>query len=150
GPHAWRKGAEAVLRVHYLASIALVNTGFVYVMFGPVQRHMEIVWIPVSMVPFMVAYARALVHCGYRWGDLLRVYALNSVMLPISLAGTLLSLRQAVSGRKAPFGRTPKVTGRTAAPGSYVLAEYGLIAASVTMAVAHVERGELLAAAFSA
>ncbi len=126
GPQAWRKSAEAMLRVHYLASIALVNIAFLYVMFGPVERNIQVVWIPISMLPFMVAYARDLVHCGYRWGDFLRVYALNFLLLPINLGGTLLSLRQAITGRKAPFGRTPKVTGRTAAPAKYVLAEYGL------------------------
>jgi len=150
GPRAWRKSAEAMLRVHYLASIALVNIAFLYVMFGPTERNMEIVAIPVSMLPFMVAYARDLVLCGYRWGDFLRVYALNLLLLPINLGGTLLSLRQAITGRKAPFGRTPKVTGRTAAPGGYVLVEYGVIAASAMLGVVHAVRGEFLAAGFGA
>ncbi len=128
---------EAFLRVHYLTSVALVNIAFLMIMFGPFERNLHIVWIPLSMLPYMIAYARDLVHCGYRWIDYPRVYALNLLLLPVNLGGTLRSLHQACTGRRAPFGRTPKVTGRTSAHGGYVVVEYGLLAATIAIGVAH-------------
>jgi cellulose synthase (UDP-forming) len=59
-------------------------------------------------------YGRDLTQCGYRWTDLARVYALNLLLLPVNLAGVILSLWQILTGRKAAFGRTPKIEGRTA------------------------------------
>lgn len=148
GPFGLGKAAEALLRVHYLASIAAVNIAFLLIMFGPFERNMYVAWIPLSMLPYMLAYARDLVHCGYRWTDFFRVYALNLLLLPINLGGTLRSLHQAVTGKKSAFLRTPKVVGRTGAPGGYVLAEYALLAASLIMASVHLWRGNTLAAAF--
>ena len=63
---------------------------------------------------------------GYQWLDLLRVYALNLILVPVNLGGVAKSLQQAVTGRKTPFGRTPKVLSRTAAPSLYVLLVVGL------------------------
>jgi hypothetical protein len=57
-----------------------------------------------------------------------RVYALNLLLVPVNLGGVLRSLRQAWSGRKAPFGRTPKVRERTATPGIYLLVPALLVA----------------------
>jgi cellulose synthase (UDP-forming) len=68
-----------------------------------------------------------LVKEGYRWADLPRVYALNLALIPVNLGGVLASLRQAITGRKSAFLRTPKVTGRTAATAAYLFAEYALL-----------------------
>jgi hypothetical protein len=59
---------------------------------------------------------------GYRWSDLVRVYALNTLLIPVNLGGTLQSLRQAFSGRPIPFQRTPKEAGRTCTPIIYLAA----------------------------
>lgn len=59
---------------------------------------------------------------------MLRIYALNLLLLPVNLGGVLKSLEQAATGKRIPFGRTPKVSGRTGMPALYVLAEYGLVA----------------------
>jgi hypothetical protein len=56
------------------------------------------------------------------------VYALNLLLIPVNLAGVLTSLRQALSGRKVPFGRTPKVRERTVVPSLYVLSPCALVA----------------------
>ena len=40
---------------------------------------------------------------GYSWHDVVRVYALNLLLIPVNLGGLLLSLRQAVMGRKPRF-----------------------------------------------
>jgi hypothetical protein len=140
---------EAFLRVHYLVSVAAVNMAFLMIMFGPFERNLYIVWVPLSMLPYMVAYARDLVHCGYRWIDFPRVYALNLILLPVNIGGAIRSLHQAITGRRAPFGRTPKVTGRTAAHGGYVLAEYGLLVVSVVIGVVHLINESWLSAAMA-
>jgi hypothetical protein len=52
------------------------------------------------------------------------VYALNLLLVPVNLAGVLMSLHQALTGRGTPFKRTPKVKDRTSAPPSYILVPY--------------------------
>src|SRR5256885_1060029 len=91
----------------------------------PFGENLRDPWLPLSAAPYFFLYARDLVRTGYRYADLLRVYALNLMLIPVNLGGVLKSLEQALTGRKTPFGRTPKVSGRTAAPALYVLAEYG-------------------------
>jgi hypothetical protein len=49
------------------------------------------------------------------------------LLLPVNFVGVCQSLRQAVTGAKTPFGRTPKVRGRTAVPAPYLLAELALL-----------------------
>lgn len=142
--------AETFLRVHYLSSVATVNLAFLLLMFGPFSRNMGIVWIPLSMLPYMLAYARDLVHCGYRWQDFPRVYALNLLLLPVNLGGALRSVYQILTGRRAPFARTPKVTGRTAMPGLYVVLEYLLLLVTSGLAVSDAILGHWGQAAISA
>ena len=149
GPHPWRKAAEGFYRVHYLASLAIVNVALLVLLFGPFDRNMHNLWLVVCSIPYMALYARDLALHGYRWSDFLRVYALNLLLIPVHLAGVLKSLQQAVTGRQAPFGRTPKVTGRTAAPGIYIVAEYGLLAASLAMVGAAVLHANWLSATFA-
>jgi cellulose synthase (UDP-forming) len=149
GPLAWRKAAEGFYRVHYLTSLAIVNLALLLLLFGPFDRNMHNIWLVVCSVPYMVLYARDLVLHGYRWSDFLRVYALNLLLIPVHLAGVLKSLQQAATGKQTPFGRTPKVTGRTAAPGIYIVAEYGLFAASLAMVGAAIAHANWLSASFA-
>jgi hypothetical protein len=79
-------------------------------------------------LPYFFLYGRDLRHNGYPLSDLVRVYALNLLMIPINLGGVLKSIQQGLTGQRIPFGRTPKVIGRTAAPAGYVLAAYVLLA----------------------
>lgn len=150
GPARLGTLAETFLRVHYLSSVATVNLAFLLIMFGPFSRNMGIVWIPLSMLPYMLAYVRDLVHCGYRWQDFPRVYALNLLLLPVNLGGALRSVFQILSGRRAPFARTPKVIGRTAMPGLYVLLEYLLLLVTGLLAVSDAILGHWGSAAISA
>jgi hypothetical protein len=106
---------EAFLRLHYLLSIAGVNIGLVLVLAVPLSRSVETNWLPVTAIPYFTLYLRDLLLCGYRPGDLFRVYALQLLLIPVHLGGVLKSLQQARTGAKIPFGRTPKVVGRTAA-----------------------------------
>src|SRR5262249_51795827 len=76
-----------------------------------------------TALPYFTLYARDLRSSGYRPADVLRVFALNLMLIPVNLGGVFLSIRQAWTKEKSPFGRTPKVQGRTAAPPRYLMAE---------------------------
>ena len=121
------KMVEGFFRIHYLGSIAVVNVGLLILFGHSFETSVDSPWLPLTAVPYFILYARDLRYNGYRIGDLMHVYALNLLLIPINLAGVLKSLQQALTGRRTPFGRTPKVSGRTAAPGGYVLAEYALL-----------------------
>ena len=82
--------------------------------------------------------------------DVLGVYALNLLLVPVNLGGVARSLYQAATGRKSAFGRTPKVAGRTAAPASYVLAAWGLLAGLGIVLALDLAHGRLVHAAFVA
>jgi cellulose synthase/poly-beta-1,6-N-acetylglucosamine synthase-like glycosyltransferase len=123
-----RPWTEAFLRLHYLLSIAGVNIGLVLVLAVPLSRSVETNWLPVTAIPYFTLYLRDLLLCGYRPSDLFRVYALQLLLIPVHLGGVLKSLQQARTGAKIPFGRTPKVVGRTAAVAPYMFWVYALIA----------------------
>jgi hypothetical protein len=63
------------------------------------------------------------------------VFALNLMLIPVHLGGVCLSLRQAWTGTKSSFGRTPKIQGRTAAPLFYVMAEFAMLASWIAGAI---------------
>jgi hypothetical protein len=58
----------------------------------------------------------------YARNDVFRVYALNLLLIPVNIGGVLKSLQQALTRKKIPFSRTPKVTNRTPVLPSYILA----------------------------
>jgi hypothetical protein len=93
-------------------------------------------WMPVAGLLYFPVFARDLIRSGYRLADLPRVYALNLLLIPILLGGTLQSLRQAWTGHSIPFRRTPKIAHRTTAPPVYLItpAVVLLYAAIVAMA----------------
>lgn len=119
--------AEAFMRIHYLVSITAVNFGLVILLAFPFTDSIRSLWLPLTALPYFLLYMRDLVLIGYRRGDFLRVYALNLLLIPVNLGGVFKSLQQAWTQEKIPFGRTPKVQGRTAAAPLYILAEYALL-----------------------
>jgi len=119
---------EVALRLHYLASLAAVNIALLLLLGLAFDERLASVWLPITAAPYYVLYAVDLRRAGYRRRDVLRVYALNLLLIPVSLGGVLRSMHQACTGRRSAFGRTPKVVGRTAAPAGYVIAETGLLA----------------------
>jgi len=144
-----RKMAEAFCRIHYLTSIAAVNVASLAILVGPSTGHVNFAWLLVASLPYMYAYARDLVICGYRWSDFPRVWALNLLLVPVHLGGVLKSLHQATTGAKTPFARTPKVAGRTAAPGLYVLAVYAFLITSLLMLGIRLGDGEWISGLFA-
>ncbi|MCP5370574.1 MAG: glycosyltransferase [Hyphomicrobiales bacterium] len=125
-----RKGllAEAAVRIHYLLSPTLANAGVLILLLYSFELSLRNYWLPLTALPYFALYGRDMVLLGYKWWDLLRVYALNLLLIPVNLGGVVKSLQQAVTGRQTPFGRTPKVVHRTATPALYILAVWGIAA----------------------
>ena len=141
--------AEFAIRFHYLASLAYGPAAVLLMLLFPFEDGLAGFWLPLTATPYFLAYGRDLVALGYRWHDLPRVYALNLLLLPVQLAGTLASLRQAITGRKTPFKRTPKVAGRTSAPRALVLVAWGLPAWCIAGAVFDLWLGNAAQAGFA-
>ncbi len=110
---------EALVRAHYLISPAVCSLGVLALLLYPLDFTFSVGLLPFAAGPYFYIYGRDLIRSGYSWSDLLRVYALNLILLPVNLAGVLLSIRQIITGRKTSFGRTPKVEGRTTVPPIY-------------------------------
>jgi cellulose synthase/poly-beta-1,6-N-acetylglucosamine synthase-like glycosyltransferase len=141
---------ETLIRSHYLLSPALANIGLLMLLIIPFGSEFSNVWFPIAAAPYYLLYGRDLKRSGYQWRDLLRVYALTLLLIPVNLAGVYRSVEQILTGRKSPFARTPKIEGRTAAPASHLLALYALTATAIISAAMNLWSGNLLFFAFSA
>lgn len=122
GPGRLRRLPEVSMRLHYLTSIAGVNVGLLILLAYPFSSISVPLWLPLSALPYFALYTRDLVQGGYRAADVVRVYALNLLLLPVNLGGVVKSLQQAWTGRTIPFGRTPKIETRTPAAPLYLMA----------------------------
>lgn len=127
GPGRRAKLVEGFFRCHYLTSIAAVNIGLLILLALPFEGSIRSFWLPLTALPYFFLYGRDLVKSGYRWSDFFRIYALNLMLIPVNLGGVITSLHQMITGRQIPFGRTPKVTGRTAVSPRYIFLEYALL-----------------------
>jgi hypothetical protein len=141
--------AEAIVRAHYLTSIAGANLALLAVLAYPFSDAVVSIWLPLTAVPYFALYARDLAQAGYRLTDVVRVYALNLLLVPVNLGGVLKSLEQAWTKRKIPFGRTPKIEGRTAAPALYLCAEVALIGFFAFAAASDLSEGRIANAGFA-
>jgi cellulose synthase/poly-beta-1,6-N-acetylglucosamine synthase-like glycosyltransferase len=127
-----KRPVELLMGAHYLTSIALANVALLLMLALPFDSSLNSPWLFALSVPYIAMYGRDLVLCGYRRTDILRVYALNWLLLPVNLAGVLKSIQQGITGEKIPFGRTPKIEGRTAAPAWAVGSLWLLLAYTVS------------------
>jgi cellulose synthase (UDP-forming) len=137
-------GLETLIRSHYLLSPSLANVGLLLLLIIPFGSEFSSVWFPVAAAPYYLLYGWDLTRTGYKWRDLLRVYALTLLLVPVNLAGVYRSLEQIITGRKSPFARTPKIEGRTAAPASHLLALCALAATAMFSAGTNLWSGNLL------
>ena len=124
-------GVELMLRVNYMSSIAWASFGLLFLLAYPYDSRLLSPLEPCAALPYFLAMASDLRSTGYEATDVLRIYGFNLILLPVNLAGVLKSLQQAVTGKKIPFARTPKVKDRTAAPVLYVIAPYLIVAFSL-------------------
>ncbi|MGH8962357.1 MAG: glycosyltransferase family 2 protein [Jatrophihabitantaceae bacterium] len=142
-PKLWRNGRErtkrgehgsasqTLLRVNYMASTCWSSIGLVFLLAYPFDNKLLSPLVVLAAAPYFLAMASDLHRCGYKRTDALRIYGFNLILLPVNLAGVFKSLQQAVTGKKIPFARTPKVSNRTATPLLFALSPLLIIGYSV-------------------
>jgi cellulose synthase/poly-beta-1,6-N-acetylglucosamine synthase-like glycosyltransferase len=118
---------EGFLRLAYLMGVLWAGLGLVMLLFYPFDDSLVSGWELIAAVSFFAALATDLHRSGYRRRDVMGVYGLNLMLLPINTVGALKSIAQAIGGRKVVFARTPKVRSRTVAPFFYVAIPYIII-----------------------
>ncbi len=122
---------EVALRVNYMASIAWASFGLIFLLAYPYDSRLLSPLVLLAALPYFIAMASDLHYCGYKRTDIFRIYGFNLILLPVQLAGVLKSIQQALTGKKIPFARTPKVKSHTVAPLIYVVVPMVIIAFSV-------------------
>ncbi|HWA51862.1 MAG TPA: glycosyltransferase family 2 protein [Patescibacteria group bacterium] len=122
---------EVMLRMNYLASIAWATFGLIFLLAYPYDGRLLSPLVLLAALPYFIAQASDLKYCGYKYSDIFRIYGFNLIMLPVNLAGVIKSVEQAVTGKKIPFARTPKVKNRTASGMIYVIVPVLIVAFSV-------------------
>jgi len=127
---------QKLLRANYLGSITWVTLGLLAVLtLNPLGGQLVTLQLLLIATPYFVEMASDLRYLGYRRRDVLGIYGLNLLILPANLAGSIASVAQALTDRKARFVRTPKVSTRTPAPALYVLAPLVIVAGAAAIAV---------------
>lgn len=122
---------EFMIRLNYMASIAWSNLGLVFLLTYPYDGRLLSPLILLAAIPYFIAMAMDLKYCRYNYSDIIRIYGFNLILLPVNIAGTFKSLEQALSTKKTPFARTPKVKDRTSAALPYVLSPLFIVGFSV-------------------
>lgn len=122
---------EVLLRLNYMASIAWATFGLVFLLAYPYDGRLLSPLVLLAALPYFLAMASDLKYCGYNYTDIFRIYGFNLILLPVNLAGVLKSLQQALTSKKIPFARTPKVKDRTAAALPYVLSPIFIVVFSL-------------------
>jgi len=122
---------EIFLRLNYMASISWASFGLIFLLAFPYDGRLLSPLVLLAAVPYFLAMASDLHYNGYKRTDVFRIYGFNLILLPVNLAGVLKSLQQALSGKKIPFARTPKVKNRTASPMLYVITPLLIVAFSL-------------------
>ncbi len=113
--------AEVLIRLNYMASIAWASFGLIFLLAFPYDGRLLSPLVLLAALPYFLAMASDLKYCGYKRTDVFRIYGFNLILLPVNLAGVLKSIQQALTGKKIPFARTPKVKNRTVSPLLYVV-----------------------------
>jgi hypothetical protein len=114
-----------------MVSIAWSNFGLVFLLAYPYDGRLLSPLVLLSATPYFIAMAMDLKYCRYNYSDIIRIYGFNLILLPVNIAGTLKSLEQALTTKKTPFARTPKVKNRTAAAIPYVLSPLFIVGFSI-------------------
>lgn len=122
---------EIMLRVNYMGSIAWSSFGLVFLLAYPYDSRLLSPVVLLAALPYFLAMSSDLKYNGYKRSDIFRIYGFNLILLPVNLAGVIKSVEQAITSKKIPFARTPKVRNRTTTPLLYVIAPYLIIAFSV-------------------
>jgi chitodextrinase len=149
--HRTRFG-ELFLRWNYMASISWSTVSLLVLLAFPIRATLISPLLGAVALPYFMAMSSDLRACGYKRLDVLRVYGLALILLPVNLSGTVSSVVQGLTASKAPFARTPKVRNRTVVPPFFVVAPYLLILLacfSCSLAYRQHRIGDLAYAAFN-
>jgi cellulose synthase/poly-beta-1,6-N-acetylglucosamine synthase-like glycosyltransferase len=161
-PKLWRNGrernqrgehgsaAQTWLRINYMASTCWSSIGLVLLLAYPFDSKLLSPLIVLAAMPYFLAMASDLKRCGYKRTDILRIYGFNLILLPVNLAGVVKSLQQAVTGKKIPFARTPKVGHRTSTSLLFAVSPLLIIAYSLYTVWRDQQTGNWGNAAFAA
>lgn len=122
---------EILLRLNYMASIAWSTFGLLFLLAYPYDGRLLSPLVLLASLPYFIAMASDLKYCGYNYSDIFRIYGFNLMLLPVNLAGVIKSLEQAVTAKKIPFARTPKVKDRTAASLPFIITPLVIVAFSL-------------------
>jgi cellulose synthase (UDP-forming) len=122
-PFHFNKLKECFFRIHYLISIPAILLSTFWMQLSSYS----LLDFPLESLlltsPYLTLYGRDMRQYGYRYSDLLRVTALNLILLPVNLAGVLQSFKQILFGKHTRFFRTPKISGTTPIPLPYLFGE---------------------------
>ena len=143
----WR---EMLVRTHYVLSPAIMSVAMLMLTFSSFDDSLFTIWVPMAAIPYQLLYACDLSITGRSWRDLPRVYALNMSLIIVHLGGTIQSIRQAITGRKPAFGRTPKVADRTTTPVLYLVGLYVLTTWCISLWIADIAAGRVYHLLFTA
>lgn len=142
---------QRLLQANYLGSIAWVTLGLIAVLIlNPLGGQLVTLQLLLIVAPYFVEMASDLRYLGYRRRDVIGIYGLNLLLLPVNLAGSIASIVQSLTGRKARFMRTPKVSVRTRTPALYVLAPLLIVVVAGAVAVRAGFAGDVGTTAFAA
>ena len=122
---------EIMLRVNYMTSIAWATVGLIFLLAYPYDGRLLSPLVVLAAFPYFLTMASDLQYSGYKYSDIFRIYGFNLILLPVNLAGVLKSLEQAITGKKIPFARTPKVKNRTPVSLLYVLGPLLIVGFSI-------------------
>jgi cellulose synthase/poly-beta-1,6-N-acetylglucosamine synthase-like glycosyltransferase len=120
-----------LLRINYMASITWASFGLVFLLAYPYDGRLLSPLVLLAALPYFWAQAVDLKYNGYNYSDILRIYGFNLILLPVNLAGVIKSIQQALTVKKIPFARTPKVKDRTSAGLLYVIVPLLIVGFSV-------------------
>lgn len=141
--------AEILLRSNYMMSIAWASFGLIFLLVYPYDSRLLSVMVLAAALPYFLSMGSDLKSMGYKFGDIFRIYGFNLILLPVNLAGVLKSVEQAITIKKIPFARTPKVKNRTASPLLFVVIPGLIVAFSVFTLIRDLNAGNWGNAAFA-
>jgi cellulose synthase (UDP-forming) len=140
---------QTLMRVNYLASTCWSSIALVFLLAYPFDSQLLSPLVIMAAIPYFMAMSSDLKRCGYKRADIFRIYGFNLILLPVNLAGVIKSVQQAITARRIPFARTPKVSNRTATPFLFALSPFLIIGFSVLTAWRDINRGFWGNAAFA-
>ncbi len=117
---------QGFLRIYYLTSSIFYLAILILLLYPLGQEKIVILSASfILFIPYYYLYMRDLQYMNYKKTDLMGIFALNLILLPVNISGLLQSVRQILTGKHTEFRRTPKVKYITQAPLFFILVDYG-------------------------